>query len=234
MRICALFALVLAVCAASPAFAQLGNRQPPNRSLYEGLLAADYVVQDSTVPLTAAALAGRKVVLIGSADFNWYAEDWNRTWGEGGRAETCVLCRLNPDNVAGRLSFASLQVTTDPVTIAGSVAAALQPYVGEIATAPDLGAAREMGGEYFVVIEYWTAFTPMGGRYRSHGGFQILNGNLERVFDGMGESDIRVPCHTVQCKERMYPQAIDAVFQPGLQRLTAQLGPPPAPQSATP
>jgi hypothetical protein len=185
-------------------------------------------VQDnSATPFAAEALRGRKVVLIASADFNWYAEDWNRTWGEGGRADTCVLCRLNPDAVAGRQSFTSLQVATDPVTIAGSVAAALQPYVGEIVTAPDFNAAREMGGEYYVVIEYWAAHSPWGGRYRAHGGFQILNGNLERVFDGMGpELNLSVPCHEIQCKERLYPQAISEVFQPGINRMTAQLGPP--------
>jgi hypothetical protein len=221
-------AVLAALATATPAAAQLGNRQPPNRTLYEGLLASDFVVQDNSATLTAEPLRGRKVVLIASADFNWYAEDWNRTWGEGGRADRCILCRLNSDGVAGRQGFTSVQVATDPVTIAGSVAAALQPYVGEIVTAPDFNAAREMGGEYYVIIEYWAAHSPWGGRYRAHGGFQILNSNLERVFDGMGpQINLSVPCFEVRCTEVLYPQAISEVFQPGLTRLTTQLGPPP-------
>lgn len=215
-----------------PASAQFSNRQPTDHPVFEGLLPEGFTVQEA--PLDPATFAGRKLVLVPSANFNAFTDTWARAYDPERRNWAMVVMGFDADDMN------SSRAASDPRSFSDRVAAALQPYFGSVEAAPDLATAREMGADYYAVIDLWGAFSPMGGRYRTHGGVHLLDGQLRQILVATGRGDVRRQEGSVfdnlrtgfraevDATGRTMADGINATATPVLTTLGERLGAPPA------
>lgn len=229
-----LFALTAAFAMTIAPPSQAQNRQPVDHPIYEGLLPEGFQIQQA--PLDRAALAGRKLVMVPSANFNQYTETWIRGYDPENRNFAQSLMGFDAADME------SQRVASDPRSFSDRVTETLRPYFSAIEVAPDLATARERGADYYAVVDLWGAFSPMGGRYRTHGGVHLLDGQLRQVLSVTAVGDVRR--HEPSMFESLrtgfravldatgqtMADGIDATATPVLQQLGEQLGPPPPAQ----
>jgi hypothetical protein len=231
-RFAALWALAFA-CLAAPASAQ--NAQPVDHPVYEGLLPADFQMAEAPQPMDRAAFRGAKIVIVPSANFNDYADTWQQRFDpEAINGRWTAGLGIRSENLEGQRQAA------DPRLFSDAVITAVSPHFREVAVAQDLISAREAGAQYYLVVDYWAAFSRWGGRYRSHGGVHLLDSQFRHVLSATGEGDVRREEGNIfefyggggmqsllNADARTYANGLNATMNPVIEGLRRQLGPTP-------
>jgi hypothetical protein len=198
----------------------------PHYAVYDGLLPA-HTQPQAGAPLTAADLAGKKIVIVPSRNFNWYADWWMRQHDpERARNRQAWLEFMGVDRDtqarAGQLS--------DPRNIAGQFIETLTPYVGSVSSATDLASAHAQGADYIVVVDYFMTVT-MTMRIRSEAGIYILDTSLHQVFSASGTSDVpyntgglAVGAAQANAEQGSMVAALNALLPPILADIRSRLG----------
>jgi hypothetical protein len=216
------FAAVAVCLIGSPAYAV------PHYSVYDGLLPA-HTQPQAGAPLTADDLADKKIVIVPSRNFNWYADWWMRQHDpERGRNRQAWLEFMGVDHDtqagSGQLS--------DPRNIADQFIETLTPYVSSVSSAPDLASAHAQGADYIVVVDYFMTVT-MTMRIRSEAGVYVLDNSLHQVLSASGTSDVpyntgglAVGAAQANAEQGSMVAALNALLPPIQADIRSQLGSP--------
>jgi hypothetical protein len=199
----------------------------PHYAVYDGLLPAHTQPQQGA-PLTAADLAGKKIVIVPSRNFNWYADWWMRQHDpERGRNRQAWLEFMGVD----RDTQARSGLLSDPRNIAGQFVETLTPYVGSVSSATDLASAHAQGADYIVVVDYFMTVT-MTMRIRSEAGVYVLDNALHQVFSASGTSDVpyntgglAVGAAQANAEQGSMVASVNALMPPILNDIRDRLGP---------
>lgn len=234
----ALAALMVSAVWSAPASAQqcLCGR-PPERNVYEGLLAEDFIPVDASAAFNPAMLSGAKLAVIPSANFNEYARRWAHWYGDGegeGNIEHYWAYRLNS---LDRQTTGSFELNTDPRGFADQLVALIEPHVGEVVVARDFRDAREQGATFYLVVDVWLG-TPnfMNGSWKTWAGAYLLDGSLQRVFESTADRQVsrgmELVGSVIEADARTSRQSFQGATTPVLDALRARLGEPPAAPAA--
>jgi hypothetical protein len=240
----AMFAMLAALVVVStwitPASAQqcLCGR-PPERNVYDGLLAEDFTPVDASAAFNPTSLNGAKLAIIASANFNEYARRWVHWYGEGegqGNIERYWAYRLNS---LDRDTTRPFEQNTDPRGFADQLVALLEPHVAEVIVAPDFQQAREQGATYYLVVDVWLG-TPnfMNSSWKTWAGAYLLDSSLQRVFESSAEQQVsrgmQLVGSVIEADARSSRESFRGATEPVIAALRARLGQPPTSQEPAP
>jgi hypothetical protein len=154
---------LLALSIALPAQAE---RDHP---IYEGLLPPNFQMQEGA-PLTAADLAGKRIALVPSANFNAFAARLQNVHGNALVSEATIRDYLE---------------AVDPRKFTDRVVMLLAPYGAQVTAARDFADAHAQGADYIGVLDMRVSSSLMGGTWSVRYGIYVLDASLHHVFSSV-------------------------------------------------
>lgn len=181
------------------------NVAPPRHDPYKGLLPTGQQVKSSTEKIDLKAMKQKSAAIVTTANFNRYLTDWQNYYEKGGEQKQKainnvamgILSVINPASALGVAASTSTltgkdnsRQTSDPRNITDRVVSLLQQYFNEVKPASDFAEAQEMKSDYVVLVDFYETWNPMGDRYLTAGGINLLDHRFRKMLDSQGSADI--------------------------------------------